>query len=1052
MERDRRQIEALHQADPELLDRLQRALGSAYRVERELGGGGMARIFVATDTTLGRRVVVKVLAHELAAGLDAERFHREVRIAASLQHPHVVPLHAAGQADGLLYYTMPFVAGESLRQRLDREGPLPVAEVERLLREIGDALSFAHRRGILHRDLKPANILLEEGHALVADFGIAKALVSAAAATEGLTRTPTITVTGLVLGTPAYMAPEQAAGDPATDHRADLYALGCLGYELLTGRAPFQAPSVRAMLAAHLADAPKPVTLHRPEVPPALANLVMSLLAKDPDQRPQSAEEVCRILETTEQPIPGGRPRDLRAALIAATLYIGVAAAVLALTRYLVAAVGLPDWVLPGAVLLLVIGLPIILTTAALHGFRRGALPAGAQPVRHAPWLTWRRAIVGGGLAFTGLGVATAGYMALRVLGIGPAGSLLAAGVLRPRERLLLADFQSQARDTLLGAAVTDAFRIDFTQSPVVTVLAPEQVGEALTRMRRPATARLDRQLARELAVREGVRAIISGEVAAAGPGFLVSAQLVSTGSGEVLTAHRETARDSTEIIAAIDRLSRRLRAKIGETLKSLGAERPLAQVTTGSLEALRKYTEAGRAGDADGEYSKAISLLEEAVALDPSFASAYRMLGVYHGVLGHLQRQADALTKAFRHGDRLTDIEREHVRALYYYLVTNELDKSVRAYRAALDIHPTDTVALNNLGLLYVGLRQEGRAEELFRRGIALDSMSPAPWVNLANVQLRQGRRVQAKSTMEGVVRRFPGNPAVAWYGALLSGSIGEYGAAEAALATFRERYGDSPEQVVMAQEALAHLAAIHGRLAEAERHWREILRARAAAGNGGAYLRGAMSLTWEVHFRREPRRRLDEVEAALGRFPLDSVTLLDRPYLSLAIINASAGRPERGRTLVSAYQRLVEPEVGRDGEFVLHGVKGHLAAAEGRLSEALTEFQAYSAGAGSCRLCGLPELGRVYDRMGQVDSAIAVFERYVATPEITRITDDATELAAIYRRLGELHEQRGTFAKAVEFYTRFTQLWEQCDPELRPQVAQVQRRLAELAKARPG
>jgi serine/threonine protein kinase len=292
-------------ASPELLERLQRGLGSTYRVERELGGGGMARIFVATDTTLGRRVVLKVLAPDLAAGLDAERFHREVRLAASLQHPHVVPLHAAGQVDGLLYYTMPFVAGESLRHRLDREGPLPLDEVVRLLREVTDALGFAHRRGIIHRDLKPANILLEEGHALVADFGIAKALVAATGGTTtGATHTTgTLTSTGLVLGTPVYMAPEQAANDQSMDHRADLYALGCLAYELLTGRPPFQASSVRGLITAHLIEPPTPVTVHRPKVPPALASLVMGLLAKDPDQRPQTAQEVLRALETGEHEI-----------------------------------------------------------------------------------------------------------------------------------------------------------------------------------------------------------------------------------------------------------------------------------------------------------------------------------------------------------------------------------------------------------------------------------------------------------------------------------------------------------------------------------------------------------------------------------------------------------------------------------------------------------------------------------------------------------------------------------------------------------------------------
>ncbi len=263
---------------PDLLARLQAALGDRYVLDRELGGGGMSRVFVAEETTLGRRVVVKVLAPSLTAELDTGRFQREIRIAASLQHPHIAPVHSAGEAAGLLYYTMPFVEGESLRQHIDRGGPVPLAEAVRLLGEIADALVYAHRRRIVHRDLKPANILLEAGHALIIDFGIAKALSAAA---EGPHASTGLTSTGLVLGTPTYMAPEQAAGDPI-DHRVDLYALGCIGYELLTGRPPFRGDSARELIAAHIADVPEPVTDHRAGVPAALAELVMRLLAKQP--------------------------------------------------------------------------------------------------------------------------------------------------------------------------------------------------------------------------------------------------------------------------------------------------------------------------------------------------------------------------------------------------------------------------------------------------------------------------------------------------------------------------------------------------------------------------------------------------------------------------------------------------------------------------------------------------------------------------------------------------------------------------------------------------
>lgn len=253
----------------------------------------MARVFVAEETTLGRRVVVKVLPPDLAPGVSAERFKREIAFAARLQHPHIVPLLAAGEADGVPYFTMPLIEGESLRERLTRAGEFPIADAVRLLREVASALAHAHGKGVVHRDIKPENILLTEQHAVVTDFGVAKALSAATAGGAGA-----LTSLGLVLGTPAYMAPEQAVGDPNTDHRADLYALGVVAYEILTGQAPFAGRPVQSLIAAHISEAPEPLATRRPSVPAALAALVMRCLEKRPSDRPQRAEEVLRELDS----------------------------------------------------------------------------------------------------------------------------------------------------------------------------------------------------------------------------------------------------------------------------------------------------------------------------------------------------------------------------------------------------------------------------------------------------------------------------------------------------------------------------------------------------------------------------------------------------------------------------------------------------------------------------------------------------------------------------------------------------------------------------------
>ena len=287
----------------DLREQLQATLGDAYLLERELGGGGMSRVFLAHETSLGRKVVVKVLLPELAAGVSVDRFRREIQLAAQLQHPHIVPLLAAGESNGLPYFTMPFVVGESLRARVAR-GELPVGETVHILRDVVSALAYAHEFGVAHRDIKPDNVLLTGGVAVVTDFGVAKAVSVSSEAQQHTA----LTSMGMALGTPAYMAPEQATADPNVDHRADIYALGAMAYELLTGRAPFAGRSAQATLAAHVVEDPEPVERRRPGLPPPLAALVMQCLAKRPADRPQAAADVIHVLDSLGTPSGGTSP------------------------------------------------------------------------------------------------------------------------------------------------------------------------------------------------------------------------------------------------------------------------------------------------------------------------------------------------------------------------------------------------------------------------------------------------------------------------------------------------------------------------------------------------------------------------------------------------------------------------------------------------------------------------------------------------------------------------------------------------------------------------
>ena len=290
---------------PDLRDALERALRPRFEIRQELGGGGMSRVFLAREVDLDRDVVIKVLPPE-TAGLNLTRFRRETQMAAKLHHPHIVPLHASGDAAGVLYYTMPFVDGETLRARMAQQKKLPTDLVIRILRDIADALAYAHEHQVVHRDIKPENVLLSSGHALVTDFGVAKAIASAEAREPRAENRTFATASGLAIGTPAYMAPEQAAGDPDTDHRADLYALGLLGYEMLAGRSPFATSATpHEMIAAHIAERPRPVGELRPDTPLLLAELIMRCLEKRPEDRPASASAIREQLDAMRTPSGG---------------------------------------------------------------------------------------------------------------------------------------------------------------------------------------------------------------------------------------------------------------------------------------------------------------------------------------------------------------------------------------------------------------------------------------------------------------------------------------------------------------------------------------------------------------------------------------------------------------------------------------------------------------------------------------------------------------------------------------------------------------------------
>jgi tetratricopeptide (TPR) repeat protein len=639
----------------------------------------------------------------------------------------------------------------------------------------------------------------------------------------------------------------------------------------------------------------------------------------------------------------------------------------------------------------------------------------------------------------------------MRVLGIGPVGSLVAKGVLDEGERIILADFENLTADTTLAIVVTEALRIDLDQSPLIRIADHQYVAGVLQRMGSAADASVDAELAREMAIREGLKAIITGEVGAVGGGYMLSAEIVMAETGEPLVGFRETAKNDESLLDAIDKLSKKLRERTGESLKSISANEPLAKVTTSSLDGLRKYTLARRSYYVVGDEAKALSLLEEAIALDSSFAAAWAVTGVIlTNRFGERARAVEALTKAYELRDRMGDRERYMDSGLYWDYVMGEPDKAITAYRSLLDIYPDDSPALNNLANMYYDLREWERAEEMYRRSIEVDdSANIIPFVNIIQVQFFQGKYDEARASHETMKRWFPGHPWNGSYGAALASARGDYVEAEAQVLALREAQKESPRWRASTSWGLSNLAYVQGKLADGERHRRDAMEANEDRGFAQGYVTTAVNIAlMDVAFRGDIPRGMQTVDAALSKYPLDSMAPLDRPYLGLANLYSYGAMPERAVAMMQEYEEI-DPDLRRENEPSHHMAKGILAEAEGRFDDAIDELRAWDAGT-DCQVCALAELGRAYLAAGEVDSALAVSERYVETPHLWRAYWDGIYLASTYERLGALYEQRGDAQKAIYYSGKLIDLWEDADPELLPRVEAARRAIAALSSDR--
>jgi tetratricopeptide (TPR) repeat protein len=921
----------------------------------------MGEVYLAQDLTLDRKAALKFLPATQSADASArKRLAREAQSAARLDHPFICKVYEVGQADDRPFIAMEFVEGTTLKDRL-AVGPLPVPQAVRIASELAEALDLAHQRGIVHRDLKPPNVMLTpDGHVKVMDFGLAKQVIAASGDFESI-GTMTLTQTGELAGTVAYMSPEQLRGLPL-DARSDIFAFGLLLHEIVTGVHPFRRSSTFSTADAILNEHEPALDRWINDAPPLLAHVISRCLAKDREQRYQSMRDVLIELNA----LAGDSATSSRRATVPPrrrSWWFAAAAAAIALVATL------------------------------------GSLVMWRWPITLP--------------------------MSQRALAF------------KERDWIVIADFENLTGDKVFDRSLRAASEVGIAQSQFVNVFPQGRTQDTLRRMQKPAVDRLDEALAAEVAVREGIKAVLAGSIAQVGDVYAITARLIDSHSRLAVQTESVQAKGKDQVLPALDTLATRLRRGLGESMAGLSQQStPLPKATTSSLEALKMYADSFRVGPRDSE-TAATDLLRQAIALDPDFALAHAELGRRYYLASEQASRAEGeqhFVKALGLLDRLSARERLWISAMAEDSRGNRR-QAVDAYKSYLAQYPDDPRGWFRVGWTQMaGLGQPDAAIEAFKRSLALSPSDAAAHVNLATCYSGLGRRREAVAEYEKAFALDPQLVTADFVNSEYGFTLVQLGEVDKAAEVFAKMIAATGKKA-RGLRSLALLEMYRGRYATALPRLREAILINHTNGSGVSEYRDRLFLIRALEAKGLSRAAGAELEAVDN---LIARTSLGPEWLSMtAKIRARSGRVQDAKKLLAMMSRTAADtttgssanrDAARDAVY-FDIVRGELALAEGRPGEAVAQFEAAHV-VDPRYPDALESLAAALAAAGRVEDAVKRYEELIAQRPFGREAQEDWLLAHV--RAGELYERLGRSDQARQSYERLLALWKEADADL--------------------